>query len=145
MSLIHSLRDLLARRKAATQDLRQHLAGVEKLPFSEFIARRARGELTFEQSYAFSLRRKRDAQVSFLGLLAVDALGFFQGQHVAALLCLAGTLFYLAVLIDSELTLWRLRGGVGGLVQLTHTPGWWRELFDGERLGLRLSAVHVKA
>lgn len=145
MHLIHSIRDLFARRKAAAEQLQQYLAGIDHLPLSEFAVRRAHGDLTAEQAYAYSLRRKREGQMGFLWFFGADALGVLQGMHIAALLCLAGALFYLAVLIDSELTLWRLRGGVGGLAQLMRTRGWWRELFDGERLGLRLHAVQVKA
>lgn len=145
MSPVHSIRDLLTRRKAAREQLKQYLAGIESMPLSEFIVRRARGELSAEQAYAFSLNRKREAQASFVFFLVADALGVLQGMHIAALLCLVGALFYLAVLIDSELSLWRLRGGVGGLAQLMRTPGWWRELYEGERFGLRLHAIQVKA
>jgi hypothetical protein len=144
MSPFHPLVDLLARHKAASQDLQQHLAGVDRLSLSEFTARRARGELRAEQSYAFSLRRKRGAQVSFLWFVLADAIGLIQGQRVAALLCLVGALFFLAVIVDCELSLWRLRGGAGGLAHFVRTPGWWHALFDGERLGLRLNAVQVK-
>jgi hypothetical protein len=141
----HPLIELLARRKAAALELQQHLAGIERLSLSQYAERRTRGELTVEQAYAYSLKRKREAQVSFLWFVLADAIGVAQGQRVAALLCLVGALFFLAVLVDSELALWRLRGNVGGLAQLMRTPGWWRELFDGERFGLRLNAVQVKA
>jgi hypothetical protein len=141
----HSLLELLARRKAAAMELQQHLAGVDRLSLSQYTERRARGELTVEQAYAYSLRRKREAQVSFVWFVLADAIGAAQGQRVAALLCLAGALFFLAVLVDSELALWRLRGGVGGLATLMRRPGWWHGLFDGERFGLRLSTVQVKA
>jgi hypothetical protein len=141
----HPLIELMARRKAAALELQQHLAGVGRLSLSQYTERRARGEVTVEQAYAYTLKRKREAQVSFAWFALADAIGLAQGQRVAALLCVLGAIFFLAVLVDSELALWRLRGGVGGLAQLARTRGWWHGLFDGERFGLRLNTVQVKA